>query len=171
MNQIEMINKLKMVIGMIVIIILVSCYFNNFHTYPIKDTDLEIKLLEELQADQSKGEILFRRDAAQSRTYIFLKGDKKGCATYVKSLYTNKWRQSNFYIAQENELKLEYSLKTQLLEYKITCVLEGENAPNILLSEEAKPVLITKTFVIGIILAAWFAGRMIGLAQQKKKKY
>lgn len=171
MTQIQKVNKLKTLISMIIIIILVSCYFNDFHFYPIKESDLETKLMGELQTSQNDGKILFQKDAVQSRTYIFLKGDKKGCATYVKSFYTNKWRQSNFFISQENELKLEYALKTQLLQYEITCVLEGENAPNILFSEEAKPVLIKKTFAIGIILAAWFAGRMIGFAQQKKKTY
>lgn len=195
MTQIEKVNKLKTLISMIIIIILVSCYFNDFHLYPIKESDLEASLLQQVKAEGIEGKILMEKDILQGRAYIVLGGDKKtiSCVTYVKSLYSNRWRQdlfdsimkengktkiktlNNYFNAstEENPYQFQYDLTTQLLEYSIiwSVDLEKVELSEIILEEEAKPVLMTKTFVIGIILASWFAGRIIGFAQQRKKKY
>lgn len=195
MTQIEKVNKLKTLISMIIIIILVSCYFNDFHFYPIKESDLEANLLQQVKVGEAEGQILMKKDVLQGRAYIVLGGDKKtiSCVTYVKSLYGNRWRQdlfdsimkengktkiktlNNYFNAstEENPYQFQYDLTTQLLEYSIIWSVDLEKAElsEIILEEEAKPVLMTKTFVIGIILASWFAGRLIGLAQQRKKKY
>lgn len=195
MTQMQKINKLKTAISMIVIIILISCYLNDFHIYPIQQASLEENLLQQMNTKEAEGKILAKKDVPQGRAYIVLGGDEKiAFVIYVKSLYSNRWRQEHFdnvveengkpkiktinnnYLSaatKENPYQFPDALETQLFRYDITWVLDLKKEENsdIIVAEEAESMLTMKTFTIGIILISWFAGRIIGFAKQKKKRY
>lgn len=165
-------NHISTIVGLVVLLILTVFYLNGFQSYPIKGSQLETALHNQSMESGKQGTILLQKEASQSRTYLFEIGEsgQLGCATYVKSLYGDKWRLYQFVKAEKENTIVRYIPDTQIVQYFIECTMDSLETASISVSQETKPVLTVKIIQIGIIGGAWAIGRAIGLSKERKKQ-
>lgn len=123
MKIIHIRRNLNIILGIVVIFICIW-RLDNFKYYNIDRSALNIEAEKIIGDNGIKNyEITDKMYESQSLTYKFeYEGNKFGCITFIKSIYRDKWRFSDFYLSTNfSDNKIEYIPYTQKQVYIITC--------------------------------------------------
>ncbi len=142
---------LNIILGIVVVFICIW-RVDNFKYYNIDRSALNIEAEKIIGDNGIKNyEITDEMYESQSLTYKFeYEGDKFGCVTFIKSIYRDKWRFSDFHLStdfSDNEIK--YIPYTQKQVYIIICDKYGLYADY---GEDAKNRMNSNLILIAILL-------------------
>lgn len=117
------IGVFNIILGIVVVFICVW-RIDNFKFYNIDRSALSIEAEKIIGDNGIKNyKITDEMYESQSLTYKFeYEGDKFGCITFIKSIYRDKWRFSDFYLSEDfSDNTIEYIPYTQKQVYIIIC--------------------------------------------------
>lgn len=160
-------SKIRMI--QLLFVLLVGLFilftFNGMAMHPIKEAVLSQTFLDKVhESGLQNGEVVKQESHENSTTFLFKNEQGElACATYSKSIYSNKWKEEKYYTSKMsvfNNGEVSYEVNDKLTTYQVTCIITDE--PEILFGERISMVLSVKTFGMGVILLAICLGRSIG---------
>lgn len=172
-----MINKISRMITiffLIIVVMLILFFLNGMTIHTVAEKNIETHFLNNIaQKGITEGSIIEEFNYSNSKT-IFFENDKgqQAVATYIKSLYFNKWKQ--YYILQLNaEQNMQYSgndivVDDHIFEYGMKYQLNEKGKLFVMPVEPLKSILAIRLFGIGVVVAAAVIGRIVGIYMQRK---
>ncbi len=155
-----MINKISRMITiffLIIAVMLILFFLNGMTVHTVAEKNIETHFLNDIaQKGITEGSII-----------------EEVVATYIKSLYFNKWKQ--YYILQLNaEQNMQYSgnnivVDDHIFEYGMKYQLNEKGKLFVMPVEPLKSILAIRLFGIGVVVAAAVIGRIVGIYMQRKR--
>lgn len=166
------INRIITIAFIIMIILFVMFFLNGMKIHNIAEKNITNDFLEQISQKESPECITEVYHYNNSKTIFFEKDSQQAVATYVKSLYFNRWKRQ--YLLQLNTEQLTQQQFTFLLDdnfhqYEMIYQLDENKKLFVEPAEQKKPLLAIRLFSIAVIITAAAIGRMVGVSMQRKK--
>ncbi len=167
MNQ--KIGRMITVICLIAIVVIVSFFLNGMTIHHIQGINLQQTFLQTLyQRGVTEGAVTREEIYCNSKTLFFEnEAGQKAVATYVKSIFGDKWEQA-FLLHMEKGEKLKkegvlFPIDDHIFQYEMKYEQKEDGTLEISLTGKQKPVLAIRLFGIGVVIAAAVVGRIVGV--------
>lgn len=168
MNQKRM-NRVVTMAALLVFAAAVAFSLNGMTIHHIQGSHLQQTFLQTLyQRGITEGVVTKEEIYCNSKTLFFEnEAGQKAVATYVKSIFGDKWEQT-FLLQMEKGEKLKkegvlFPIDDHIFQYEMKYEQKEDGTLEISLTGKQKPVLAIRLFGIGVIVSAALVGRIVGL--------
>ena len=165
----QKVNRIITVVSLVVIIAVVAFFFNGTTVHDIQGNALEQTFLQTLSQNGMTAGIITKEENHFNSKTLFFENEtgQKAVATYVKSIYGDRWKQVFFIPLNEGEnIKKEgllFPIDDHIFQYELKYEQMQNGQLTVSLTGEQKPIFTIRLFGLGVIVTAAVIGRIVGV--------